>query len=230
MGSLIEVRGLHFRYPDGTHALRGVDFHLDAGENVVLFGPNGSGKTTFTLHLNGLLTGQGEITVCGLPMEPRNLDAIRRRVGLLFQDSDQQLFMPTVVEDVAYGPLNQGKPPGEARRIAASALERTGMSHCLTKAPYHLSNGEKRRAALAGVLAMEPEILILDEPTTSLDPPGQRDLVELLRELEQAKILTTHDAAFARALGTRAVFFEEGRITAEGSVDEVLHRFRWQAE
>lgn len=224
---LIEVRGLRYRYDDGTVALDGIDFRLFAGETVALFGPNGSGKTTFVHHLNGLLTGEGSVSVCGLAMEKANLPEIRRKVGMVFQDSDEQLFMPTVLEDVAFGPLNLGCTREQAASAATAALEQVHMEHAAGKAPYHLSAGEKKRVALAGVLAMEPAILILDEPTTFLDPPAQRDLTSLLRRLPQAKILITHDAAFAQALATRAVFFEKGRIVADGLVAEIVDRFNW---
>ncbi|MBM3811639.1 MAG: ABC transporter ATP-binding protein [Acidimicrobiia bacterium] len=228
MDPLIRVSGLRFRYPDGTEALKGVDFELFPGETVILLGANGSGKTTFALHLNGLLEGEGQIRVCGLPMDKISLPEIRRRVGMVFQDADEQLFMPTVMEDVTYGPLNLGVEPAEAMRLAREALEQTGMSAAHAKAPYHLSAGEKRRVAIAGVLAMRPDILILDEPTTSLDPPGQRDLVDLLTALPQSKIVTTHDIAFARAIGTRAVFFEKGSIAALGTVGDIASRFGWE--
>jgi energy-coupling factor transporter ATP-binding protein EcfA2 len=224
---LIEVRGLRFRYDDGTEALRGVDFRLERGETVALFGANGSGKTTFVLHLNGLLSGQGEISVCGLAVNRANLPAVRQRIGLVFQDSESQLFMPSVLEDVAFGPLNHGLAPAEAAARARAALETVGMAATADKAPYHLSAGEKKRVAIAGILAMDPEILVLDEPTTFLDPPGQRALADLLARLPQAKILVTHDVPFARAMCSRAVFFREGAIAAEGAVDELVHRFDW---
>lgn len=224
---LIEVVNLRFRYEDGTAALDGVNFRLFASETVALLGPNGSGKTTFLLHLNGLLQGEGEVRVCGLKVEKKNLAAIRRRVGLLFQDPDEQLFMPSVLEDVAFGPLSAGVPPEEALRRARQALAQVGMAEACDRAPYHLSAGEKRRVALAGVLVAEPEVLILDEPTTYLDPPGQRDLVALLRRLPQAKIIATHDANLARALATRAVFFTRGRIVSDGPVQELIEGFGW---
>ncbi len=224
---LIEVRGLRYRYDSGTLALDGVDFQLFPDETVALLGPNGSGKTTFAHHLNGLLRGEGSLSVCGLAVEKKNLAEIRRKVGLVFQDSDEQLFMPSVLEDVAFGPLNAGRTPEEAKTIALAALGDTGMQHAIDKAPYHLSAGEKKRVALAGVLAMNPEILVLDEPTTFLDPPAQRDLVALLARLTQSKILITHDAALARVLASRAVFFERGRIAADGPVAEVVERFQW---
>lgn len=228
----LTVRGLRHRYPDGTQALNGIDFELRSGECVALLGANGSGKTTFVLHLNGFLEtepGQGSIEVCGMPVNRSTLDQVRAKIGLVFQDSDEQLFMPTVLEDVAFGPANLGLPPHAAAARARDMLERVGMSAALGKAPYHLSAGEKRRVAIAGVLAMEPEILVLDEPTTFLDPPGQRDLASLLSGLPQAKILVTHDVEFARSLATRAVFFEQGRVAGEGSVDEIIRRFDWQA-
>lgn len=226
-GALIEVRGLRFRYDDGTEALRGVDFCLHRGETVALLGANGSGKTTFVLHLNGLLSGQGEVMVCGFPVSRKNLPEVRRRIGLVFQDSESQLFMPSVLEDVAFGPLNHGLSAAEAAARARAALETVGMAAAADKAPYHLSAGEKKRVAIAGILAMDPEILVLDEPTTFLDPPGQRSLAELLARLPQAKILVTHDIPFAQAMCSRAVFFREGEIAAEGAVDELVRRFDW---
>jgi cobalt/nickel transport system ATP-binding protein len=216
MSRLIEVRGLRYRYPDGTQALDGVDFHLDEGECVALFGANGSGKTTFVLQLNGLLKGQGSL-------------AIQGRIGLVFQDADDQLFMPTVLEDVAFGPRNLGCSPAAALERARQALEQVGMLRVADKAPFHLSAGEKRRVAIAGVLAMSPDVLVFDEPTTYLDPPAERELARLLQSLPQAKLLVTHDIAFARALATRAVFFERGRVVGEGSVEDVITRFDWDS-
>jgi len=229
---LIDVRGLHYSYDDGTAALRGVDFHLDPGESVALLGSNGSGKTTFVMHLNGLLgsadqQARGSVEVCGLRVETKNLPAIRRKIGLVFQDSESQLFMPTVLEDVAFGPMNLGQDPDSAVEQARAALELVGMKDAESRAPYHLSAGEKKRVAIAGILAMDPEILVLDEPTTFLDPPGQRALAELLQRLPQAKILVTHDTAFARAVCSRAVFFQKGEIVAAGSVGEIVDRFDW---
>lgn len=225
---VVDVRNLRYQYPDGTVALDGVDFQLYPGETVALLGPNGSGKTTFVLHLNGLFQGEGEILVCGMPVTKPNLTAIRAKVGMVFQDSDEQLFLPTVLEDVAFGPRNQGLTPAAAIARARAALQQTGMEHVAAKAPYHLSAGEKRRVALAGVLAMSPEILVLDEPTTFLDPPAERGLVQCLKSLPQAKILVTHDIPFARALATRAVFFEKGKVVAAGSVEEVVRSHDWE--
>lgn len=235
MTAVLSVRRLHHRYADGTLALNGVDFDLNAGECVALLGANGSGKTTFVLRLNGLIESEGvvpeegSIEVCGIPVNKGTLAQVRSKIGIVFQDSDEQLFMPTVLDDVAFGPANLGLSPGAAAARAKKLLDRVGMSGALAKAPYHLSAGEKRRVAIAGVLAMEPEILVLDEPTTFLDPPGQRELASLLADLPQAKILVTHDVGFARALATRAVFFEHGRVAGEGSVDEITRRFDWDS-
>jgi cobalt/nickel transport system ATP-binding protein len=227
MTPLVEAYNLRYRYPDGTAALQGVDFRLHAGERVALFGANGSGKTTFVLHLNGLLAGEGEVRICGLEVVKANLPEIRRKVGLVFQDSDNQLFMPTVLEDVAFGLLNRGADPRTAVERAREALRQVGMEAAADKAPYHLSAGEKKRVAIAGTLATTPELLVLDEPTTFLDPPAQRALARLLCELPQANILVTHDLAFARSVCGRAVFFERGKIAGEGTVDDVARRFDW---
>ena len=232
MAPLIEVRDLRFRYEDGTAALNGVDFRLDAGEVVALLGANGSGKTTFVMHLNGLLgaersESQGSIHVCGMPLNKSNLAAIRRKIGIVFQDSESQLFMPTVLEDVAFGPLNLGCSAAAAAERAQAELARVGMAGAAGRAPYHLSAGEKKRVAIAGILAMDPDILVLDEPTTFLDPPGQRSLADLLRALPQAKILVTLDTAFARSICTRAIFFQSGTIAANGSIGDVVDQFGW---
>jgi energy-coupling factor transporter ATP-binding protein EcfA2 len=229
MTRLIEVRGLHFQYDDGSIALECIDFDLHVGETVALLGPNGSGKTTFALHLNCLLPGGEHVRVCGMAATSENAAAIRRKVGVVFQDSEAQLFLPTVLEDAMFAPLNAGRSRAEARALAMRALEATGVAYAVDKAPYHLSAGEKRRVAIAGVLAMEPDVLVLDEPTTFLDPPGQRDLANLLRSLRQAKVIITHDAGFAGKLANRGVFFERGRVVADGPLEEVIRRFDWRA-
>jgi len=227
-GKIVEVRGLEFHYPDGTAALRGIDFYVQEGESVALLGANGSGKSTFALHLNGLLQGKGEIRICGRELTASSLAGIRKKVGLVFQNSDTQLFMPTVLEDVCFGLLNQNVPLRDAVQRAKDELERVGMAFAAHKPPHHLSAGEKKRAALAGILVLQPEVLVLDEPTTFLDPPGQRALADLLRNLPQAKILITHDMPLARDICSRAVFFQNGLIAAEGTVDQVAARFGWQ--
>jgi cobalt/nickel transport system ATP-binding protein len=224
---MIEVRDLCFQYEDGTEALKDINFMLHPGETVALLGANGSGKTTFALQLNGVLRGQGSITVCGMQLTNETVQQIRSKIGMVFQDSDEQLFMPTVLEDVAFGPLNQGLTQVEAIAKAKLALDQAGLSHTWNKAPYHLSAGEKRRVALAGVLAMEPEILVLDEPTTFLDPPAERNLLQLLSNLRQGKLIITHNIRLAASLASRAVFFEKGELVASGPVDEVARRFDW---
>jgi cobalt/nickel transport system ATP-binding protein len=229
MSPLILVRNLRYQYDDGTTALNGVNFCLERGETVALLGANGSGKTTFALHLNGLLAGEGTVEVCGLPVNPKNIAEVRRKIGLVFQDSESQLFMPTVLEDVAFGPLNHGLSPEKAVERAMAALHQVGMSAAAAKAPYHLSAGEKKRVAIAGILAVEPEILVLDEPTTFLDPPGQRALIQLLSALPQAKILITHDIPLARAMCSRAAFFRNGVIAEEGSVEQMVQRYEWDS-
>jgi cobalt/nickel transport system ATP-binding protein len=227
MPAVIEVRGLSYRYEDGAIALRGIDFELQAAESVALLGPNGSGKTTFALHLNGLLAGDGEVTVCGLRVGKDTAAQVRRKVGMVFQDSDSQLFMPTVIDDVSFGLLNGGVKAEEAVERALAALDRVGMRGSAGRAPYHLSAGEKKRVAIAGVLAMEPEILVLDEPTTFLDPPAQRELAAILAGLSQAKVIVTHDSRLAGALCSRAAFFKAGKIVAEGTVAEIVRQFEW---
>lgn len=228
MEPVLSVRQLTYSYPDGTPALRGVDFDLFPGETVAVFGANGSGKTTFVLHLNGILTGGGSITVAGLPMQQNNLARIRKIVGLVFQDPDDQLFMPTVIDDVSFAPLAAGVERREALETAKAALAEAGYTGSLDRPPYHLSAGEKRRVAIAGVLASRPEILILDEPTTFLDPPAQRSLAAAIRRLAQAKLVVTHDCAFAQAVATRAVFFRDGVIAATGGVSELVDRCGWR--
>jgi cobalt/nickel transport system ATP-binding protein len=228
MKPLIEVKRLSYSYPDGKSALREVSFRLEEGENVALLGPNGSGKTTLLLHLNGTLLGQGSISVAGVTLSKHTMPQVRRAVGMLFQDPDGQLFMPTVLEDVMFGLLNLRYSREEAESRAKCALNLVGLSEEYSnRPPFHLSAGEKRRVALAGVLAMEPSLLVLDEPTSWLDPPGQRGLTELLKGLPQPKLIATHDAAFAKALTTRAIFLKAGSIAADGPVDKILSDFDW---
>jgi cobalt/nickel transport system ATP-binding protein len=228
MNALVEVRNLSYSHVDGTRALDNVNLDVYRGENLTVFGPNGSGKTTLLLHLNGTLSATGRIRIAGVDLTKKTLPDIRRRVGLVFQESDDQLFMPTVLEDVMFGPLNLGWSYEKAEKAAGDILRSVGIdSELHSRPPFHLSSGEKRRVALAGVLVMQPELLLLDEPTTSLDPPAQRGLVQLLDTLPQTKIIATHDVGFARALGRRALFLDKGRIIADGDVISVAERFGW---
>lgn len=225
---LIRVRDLRYQYPDGVEALRGVSFDLYPDETVALLGANGSGKTTFLLHLVGLLRGEGEIEICGRRMSKEALAHAREKIGVLFQDSDDQLFMPSVAEDVAFGPRNAQMASEEVERRVEYGLREVSMETLRDRAPHHLSAGQKRRVALAGLLALEPEILLLDEPATFLDPPSRKELVEVLRALNHAQILVTHDIPLALALADRAVFFRSGEVAAEGSVAELVERFDWR--
>lgn len=227
MSLIVEVRGLSYTYEDGTQALRNINFDLDNGVTIALLGANGSGKTTFVHHLNGILQGSGSIVIDGLPVTEANLREIRKRVGVVFQDSDNQLFMPSVIEDVAFGPMASGVPQPEAMERAKNALERVGLLGKSTKAPWHLSAGEKKRAAIAGILATDAKLLVLDEPTTFLDPPGRRGLAALLASLPQAKILVANDTEFARTLTDEAAFFENGTIVARGPIAGIAERFGW---
>ena len=219
----LDVRGLAFAYPDGHQALFGVDFTIDRGERVALLGPNGAGKTTLVLHLNGILgAGAGQVRVAGLPVEKQNLREIRRRVGIVFQDPDDQLFMPTVRDDVAFGPANLGISGSELDDRVHDALDRVGMGAFADRPPHHLSYGQRRRVAVATVLAMGPEILVLDEPSSNLDPASRRELADVLRSLDVTVLMVTHDLPYALELCSRALVLSGGVIAADGLTRELL--------
>jgi len=219
----VEMQGVSFSYPDGHPALSEVDLHVHPGERVALLGPNGAGKTTLVLHLNGILAADtGTVRIAGLPVEKANLTEIRRRVGIVFQDPDDQLFMPTVADDVAFGPANLGLTGDDLQQRVTRALEAVGMEERRDRAPHHLSYGERRLAAIAGVLAMEPEIVVLDEPTASLDPAGRRELAEVLGALDHTMLLVTHDLPYALQLCDRAVILNRGSIVADGPTRAIL--------
>jgi cobalt/nickel transport system ATP-binding protein len=222
----LEVSGLAFAYPDGHQALFGIDLVVDRGERVALLGPNGAGKTTFVLHLNGILSGgAGTVRVGGLEVradERHTLREIRRRVGIVFQDPDDQLFMPTVRDDVAFGPANLGLRGAELASRVASALAAVGMADVADRPPHHLSFGQRRRVAVATVLAMEPEILVLDEPTSNLDPASRRELADVLDALPVTLLVVTHDLPYALELCDRSVVLSGGSIVADGRTADVL--------
>ncbi|MEO3856710.1 ATP-binding cassette domain-containing protein [Acrocarpospora sp. B8E8] len=219
----LEVRDLAYAYPDGTQALFGVDLRITRGERVALLGPNGAGKTTLVMHLNGILTaGHGTVRVAGLQVGKENLQEIRRRVGLVFQDPDDQLFMPTVREDVAFGPANMGVRGAELDHKVTDALTRVGMLDAIDRPPHHLSFGQRRRVAVATVLAMDPEILVLDEPSSNLDPASRRELAQILKNLDVTVLMVTHDLPYALELCERALILSDGVIAADGPTRDIL--------
>ncbi|WP_370588759.1 energy-coupling factor ABC transporter ATP-binding protein [Pseudonocardia sp. C8] len=218
----LRLRDLAFAYPDGHQALHGVDLTVAAGERVALLGPNGAGKTTLVLHLNGILTGEGSVEIGGLPVAREHLQEIRRRVGIVFQDPDDQLFMPTVGEDVAFGPANFGLRGAELRERVRRALHAVGMADHADRSPLHLSGGQRRRVALATVLACDPEILVLDEPSSNLDPVARRELAEVLLGLDVTMLMVTHDLPYALQLCPRSVVLDGGVVAADGPTRELL--------
>ena len=242
----IRVTGLGFRYPDGKNALRGVEFTVQAGESVALIGPNGAGKSTLLLHLNGLLPGKTRATsghghevhwpgtngtprrganvwIDGLEVNTRHAREVRRRVGLVFQDPDDQLFCNSVVEDVAFGPLNLGKTAAEARRIAYECLDRVELRDQAERPPHHLSFGERKRACLAGVLACEPHVILLDEPSANLDPRSRRRLIQILQALPCTKLVATHDLEMVLELCPRSILLSAGEVISDGSSRAILN-------
>ena len=227
MSAAIQVANLSYRYHDGTEALRGVSFSVAQGECVGLLGPNGSGKSTVLLHLNGLLPEKlgwnGTVQILGQPVTPDNIDTVRRQVGLVFQDPDDQLFCPSVEEDVAFGPQQLGLSEVEVGARVQKALAQAGLAGFGHRATHHLSHGEKRRACLAGVLACEPTVLVLDEPTSDLDPRGRREFKALLRQIPATKVIATHDLELVVEMCSRAIVLDRGVVVAEGSVAELLN-------
>jgi cobalt/nickel transport system ATP-binding protein len=222
----LRVSGVHYAYPDGHVALRGVDLTVERGDRVALLGPNGAGKTTLVLHLNGILhSGGGLVEVGGLAVDPDDrsrLAEIRRRVGIVFQDPDDQLFMPTVAEDVAFGPANLGVRGAALKSRVDDALAAVGMAEHRDRAPHHLSFGQRRRVAVATVLAMHPEILVLDEPSSNLDPASRRELAEILLTLDVTVLMVTHDLPYAMQLCPRSVILDNGAIVADGTTAGLL--------
>lgn len=223
MTNVLQVHDLYFSYHDGHEALRGVSFAMCPGDKVALVGPNGAGKSTLMLHLNGILTGKrGDVIVGEKRLSRDNLPAIRAMVGLVFQNPDDQLFSPTVFEDVAFGPLHMGLPRDEVVARVESALQAVRMSGFRDRLSHHLSVGEKKRIAIATVLSMSPQILVLDEPSAGLDPRARRTLINLLRELPITMLVSTHDMKLVEELFPRTIVMDEGRIVADGRTEDIL--------
>jgi cobalt/nickel transport system ATP-binding protein len=222
MTNVLSVHDLHFSYHDHHLALRGVSFELCEGDKVALVGPNGAGKSTLLLHLNGILSGQGDVIVGNDRIRRDNLPAIRAMVGVVFQSPDDQLFSPTVFEDVAFGPLHMGLPKDEVLARVDSALESVRMSGYKDRLSHHLSVGEKKRIAIATVLSMNPQILILDEPSAGLDPRARRALINLLRDLPITMLVSTHDMKLVEELFPRTIVMDEGLIVADGETNKIL--------
>jgi cobalt/nickel transport system ATP-binding protein len=223
MHHTIEVEKLSYAYPDGHVALREASLIVAPGEKVALVGPNGAGKSTLMLHLNGILQGQGSVCVCGLDVNKANLGKVRAAVGLVFQNPDDQLFSPTVFDDVAFGPIYQGLKEAEVRARVTQALDAVHMREYAQRVSHHLSVGEKKRIAIATVMSMEPEILVLDEPSAGLDPRARRSLINLLRELPQTMLVSTHDLRLVHELFPRTVVMDDGRIVADGLTEQLLN-------
>ena len=222
----LEISGLAYAYPDGNQALFGVNLSINQGERVALLGPNGAGKTTLVLHLNGIIpTMQGQVRVAGEVVDSKNAESIksiRHKVGIVFQDPDDQLFMPTVGQDVAFGPYNAGLRGSKLERAVNEALELVGMSEFIDRPPHHLSFGQRRRVAVATVLAMKPEILVMDEPSSNLDPAARRELAEIITSLDITLLMVTHDLPFAYELCQRAVILSAGVVAADDEISRVL--------
>lgn len=222
MQPVIEITNLSFAYPDGKQALDGITFSVLPGEKIALLGANGAGKSTLLCHLNGIFQGTGSLRVAGLDVNKKNLGRVRAMVGVVFQNPDDQLFSPTVFEDVAYGPIYQGLDKAAVRMKVEHALQSVGMSGYTARNPYHLSGGEKKRIAIATVLSMQPTVLVFDEPSAGLDPRARRELIELLRELPQTMLIATHDLNLAECLTPRAILLDHGRIAVDGPTVSIL--------
>lgn len=220
---IVEVTDLTHTYPDGTKAVRGISFRIHHGESVAVVGANGAGKSTLLLHMNGYLTPQeGKVRIGDFPLTRETVQDIRKTVGMIFQDPDDQLFMPTVKEDVAFGPLNLGLPADEVQQRVSEALDRTGVTHLAERPPYKLSGGEKRAVAIATVLAMSPDILVMDEPSSNLDPQARRTLINLLAGFRHTKIIATHDLDMVLDLCERTIVIHGGKIMADGPTQDIF--------
>lgn len=223
MSEVIQINNLSFIYPDGQPALSGLSLAVGQGESVAVIGPNGAGKSTLLLHLNGILHSNGTVRVFDRPVNDKNLRWVRSRVGLVFQDPDDQLFSPTVFDDVAFGPINMGYSEAEVHQAVSKALEWVGMAGYEKRSSHHLSIGERKRIAIATVLSMSPQILALDEPSGNLDPRSKWSLISLLRRLPMTKIVATHDLELVRALCSRTVILDRGQIVIDGATSLILN-------
>ncbi len=219
----ISIRDLNYTYPDGTNALRGVSFNVDKGEKVALIGPNGAGKSTLILHLNGIISGgNGQVFVQGQEVCKKNLKAVRSMIGIVFQDPDDQLFSPTVFDDVAFGPLNMGIAEEGVRERVSQALKDVRLAGFEERSAHHMSFGEKKRAALATVLSMRPDIIVLDEPSSNLDPANRRQVIELLSSMDRTMLIATHDLELVLDVCTKGVLLDTGKVMASGGLDDIL--------
>ena len=221
-GDILQIQDLHFSYPDGHQALRGIDLSVCEGEKVALVGPNGAGKSTLMLHLNGILGEHSPVSIAGLAVNKQNMSTIRALVGLVFQNPDDQLFSPTVFDDVAFGPLHMGLPEEEVIQRVTSALEAVQMEDFGDRLSHHLSMGQKKRIAIATVLAMQPYILVLDEPSAGLDPRARRSLINFLKDLPITMLVSTHDLRMVEDIFPRMVIMDEGKIVADGYSRDLL--------
>ena len=220
---VVELREVHYAYPDGHVALDGVSLALQQGERVAVLGPNGAGKSTLCLHLNGILRpSHGQVLLDGRPVDDASVADVRRRVGVVFQDPDDMLFMPTVEQDIAFGPANLGLSPAQVEQRVAQALDMVGMAEVRNRPPHHLSFGQRKRVAAAAVLAMEPDVLVLDEPSSNLDPRSRREFAAILQRLPQTLVMVTHDLPYAWQLCERAVVVDHGKVVADDEIGAVL--------
>lgn len=221
-GDVLIIQDLHFAYPDGHIALRGISLNICEGEKVAIVGPNGAGKSTLMLHLNGILGSNGAVSIVGMPINRENLPIIRAMVGLVFQNPDDQLFSPTVFDDVAFGPLHMGLPEDEVYQRVEEALAAVQMNEFGNRLSHHLSVGQKKRIAIATVLSMRPQILVLDEPSAGLDPRARRSLINFLRDLPITMLVSTHDLRMVHELFPRMVIMDEGLIVADDTTKSLL--------
>jgi cobalt/nickel transport system ATP-binding protein len=222
MEELLRIDNLSYSYPDGQQALKDINLTVYKGDSLALVGPNGAGKSTLILHFNGIIRSDGKVSFLGQPIDDKNLKYVRSRVGLVFQNPDDQLFSPTVFDDVAFGPINMGYDEVKVRESVVKALEQVGMSGFEKRSPHHLSIGEKKRIAIATVLSMSPDMLVIDEPSSSLDPKGKWDFIDFLKHLSWTKIIVSHDLELVEALCNRMVIMQKGSIVADGLTADIL--------